>query len=184
MSNFLYDPPLAGIVTLALLTLIAAGLWVRYRKKPLLAVSLVLLVLFFAWLVIGLLFESPREESVRRVNEMAAALNAKDWAEFGENVSESYSDAKNRKKADLKKAFDDAGRLGIRAAVWNVELTDPPVVTDTEVKLRFDGKAEAQGREALAHFQVTFVKDPDGKFRLKEYKSFDYVQKNQQLDVP
>jgi hypothetical protein len=183
MPPFLSDPSPAGLITLGLLVLIAGGLWVRYRRKPLLAVFALLLVLLVAWLILAVCFESPREESVRRVSEMAAAVHAKDWAKFSESVSDSF-ETKGMKKGDLKRHFDAAGQAGVRAVAWNFDLTDPPVVSDTEVKIRFDAKAEAQGREALLHFQATFGKDPDGKFRMRKYEPFDYVQKNQPASFP
>jgi hypothetical protein len=183
MPTFLSDPPPAGLITLGLLVLVAGGLWVRYRGKPLLAAAVLLLVLLVVWVVLGLVLESPREESIRRVSEMAAAVQAKDWAKFSESVSESF-ETKGMKKADLKRHFDAAGQVGVRAVAWNFDLTEEPVVSDTEVKIRFDAKAEAQGREAFMHFQATFGKDPDGKFRMRKYEPFDYVQKKVPASFP
>ncbi len=172
MPVLISDPPLIGLFALALVVLVVGGLWLRYRKRSLLAVAGVLLVLLVAWFVAGLLLESPREESVRRVNDMAAALTAKDWAKFGENVSESF-DWEGRKKADLKGPFDLAGRQNLRAAVWSFALTDPPRVSDTEVVISFEARASPpSGEPFLRRIEATFVKDPDGKFRLKGFSPF------------
>lgn len=184
MPLFLSEPPIIALVTLGVMALILGGLWLRYRRVVLLAGSGLLLVLLVVWVVLGLMFESPREESVRRVSDMADAVTEKNWAKFGENVSESF-EAKGRKKADLKKVFDQGGAFNLRATAWDFALADPPRMTDTEVVIQFDGKATPPtGEPLLRHFEATFVKDPDGKFRMKTYKSFDFVQKNQPADVP
>jgi hypothetical protein len=184
MPTLLSDPPIAGLVTLGVLVLAAGGLWLRYRGKALLGIAAGLLVLLIVWIIFGVLFESPREEAVRRVKAMADAVTAKDWAKFGENVSESFA-AKGRKKADLKAAFDEAGRYNAEATAWEFALTDPPRVSDTEVVIQFDAKGKLPTGEQLPrHFETTFGKDPDGKFRLKSYKAFDYVQKTKEVDFP
>lgn len=184
MPTFLSDPPIAALVALGVVVLIFGGLWARYRKRPLLAAFGVLAVLLVVWIVLAVAFESPREEAVRRVNDMAAAVTAKDRAKFGENVSESFEKGK-LKKADLLGYFDQGAAYNLRATAWDFALTDPPRVTDTEVVIQFEGKAEtSRGEPLVRHFQATFVKDPDGKFRLKTYQAFDYIQKNQPADVP
>lgn len=184
MPTFLSDPPLAGLVTLGLAVLIAAGVWARYRRRVLLGVFVLLLLVFLNWLLIALANESPREEAVRRVNAMAAALETKDWAKFSEHISESFN--KNGvRKPDVKRYFDQGAAYDLRAVAWNFALTDPPQVSDTEVVIQFDAKASPPtGEPLMRHFRSTFVKDPDGKFRMKSYLAFDYVQKNQPADVP
>jgi energy-coupling factor transporter transmembrane protein EcfT len=183
MPTLLSDPPPVALVVFGVLVLVAGGLCARYRKRPLLAVFTLLTLLFLAWVTTALLVESPREEAIRRVNAMADAVTAKDWAKFSENVSESF-DWSGKKKADLKGYFDQAGQSNARAAAWNFDLTDPPVVTDTEVRLRFDAVAEGSGKKVPFHFHTTFVKDPDGKFRMRGFESFDYIQKNQPAPFP
>jgi hypothetical protein len=172
MPTFLSDPPPVALVVFGVLVLAVGGLAARYRKKPLLAAFTGLVVLLVAWLVIALLTESPREEAVRRVNAMAAAVEKKDWAAFGEHISDSFQKDK-LKKGDVKTYFDQGTALNLRAAVWDFALTDPPRVSDTEVAISFEAKASPpSGEPFLRRIEATFVKDPDGKFRLKTYDSF------------
>ena len=184
MPTFLSDPSPVVLVAFGVVVLAVGGLWVRYRTRALLAAFAVLLVLLVGWVAAALLAESPREEAVRRVNAMADAVTKKDWAKFGENVSKSFEKGKLR-KVDLKGYFDQGTAYDLRAVAWDFALTDPPRVTDTEVVIRFDGKAEtARGEPLVRHFEATFVKDPDGQFRMKTYRAFNYVQKNQPEDFP
>jgi hypothetical protein len=172
MPTFLSDPPPVALVVFGVLVLILGGLAARYRKKPLLAAFTGLVLLFVAWLVVALLTESPREEAVRRVTAMAAAVEKKDWAAFGEHISDSFQKDK-LKKADVKGYFDHGTALNLRAAVWDFALTDPPRVTDAEVVIAFEARASPpSGEPFLRRIEATFVKDPDGKFRLKTYETF------------
>lgn len=196
MPLFLSEPPVVLVALLGMLGLGVAGLGLTLRvaatDKPgvrslgrgLLGVGVLLLALAFVWFVVGFFLESPREEAVRRVDDMANAVTEKNWAKFSEHVSESFQKGK-MKKADLKGPFDQATGYNLRAVAWDFAPTDPPQVTDTEVVIQFEGKASLPtGEPLLRHFEATFVKDPDGKFRMKTYKAFDFVQKTQPADVP
>jgi hypothetical protein len=195
MPLLLSEPPVALVALLGVLGLLVAGAglvvrfavpeqpWARTLGRALLGVGGLLLLLALAWLVAGFFIESPREEAVRRVNDMANAVTENNWAKFSENVSDSF-EAKGRKKADLKGVFDQGGAYNLRAVAWDFAPTDQPL-TVTEVVIQFEGKATAAtGEPLMRHFEATFVKDPDGKFRMKTYKAFDFVQKNQPVDVP
>jgi hypothetical protein len=184
MPTFLADPPPAVYVTLILALLVVGGLWVRYRRRVLLlAATLVLACLLLVGLVAALT-ESPREQAVRKVKDMAQAVSSQDWAKFSEHVSESFN-ADGLKKGDLRGGFDLASRYGVRAAVWDFALTEPVEATDTRVVIRFDAKAEARtGEQAFKHFHATFEKDPDGQLRLRSFAPFNYVQKTQREPIP
>ncbi len=196
MPIFLSEPPVILVALLGVLGLLAAGVglvvrvtlaeqpWAKSLGRAILVVGVLLLLLAFAWFIAGFFIESPREEAVRRVGTMADAVTEKNWAKFSENVSESF-DVKGMKKADLKQRFDQGGAYNLRAVAWDFAPTDPPRMTDTEVVIQFEGKATAAtGEPLLRHFEATFVKDPDGKFRMRRYQAFDYVQKSQKEDVP
>ncbi len=195
MPPFLSEPPVVLVALLGVLGLCVAGgglvvrfavpeqPWARSLGRTLLAVGVLLLLLMLGCLIAGFMIESPREEAVRRVNDMANAMTEKNWSKFSENVSDSF-EAKGRKKADLKGVFDQGAAYNLRAVAWDFAPTDQPQ-SDTEVVIQFEGKATAAtGEPLMRHFEATFVKDPDGKFRMKTYKAFDFVQKNQPVDVP
>ena len=184
MPTFLADPPPAVYVTLILALLVVGGLWVRYRRRVLLLAAALVVACLLLVGVIATLTESPREQAVRKVNELAEAVSSQDWAKFSEHVSESFS-ADGLKKGDLRGGFNLAAQNGVRAAVWDFALTEPVEVSDTRVVIRFDAKAEARtGGQAFKHFHATFEKDPDGQLRLRSFAPFNYVQKNQREPIP
>lgn len=184
MPTFLSDPPLAVYLVLFLALLVGGGVWLRTRKKPYLIATIILAGLLVAVVLCGIAFESPREESARRVAEMAAALSAKDWNKFADHVSESF-DHKGIKKKDLKKGFDLGTQYGITATAWDFKLAEGTTPTDTRIELEFEGKATAAtGEPLLKHFRATFVKDPDGKFRMTGFTPYNYVQKKVEEPIP
>jgi hypothetical protein len=184
MPHFLSDPPPAAYVVLVLAALVGGGLWYRYRRRMLLMGVAILVTLFILLSLMAVSFESPREQSNRRVREMAQALTEKNWAKFADHVSESF-DANGLKKADLKKGFDLGVQYNLRVVAWEFALAEPVTYTDDTVVIRFDAKAEARSGEQLAkHFQATFTKDPDGQFRMTSFTPFNYVQKKLAEPIP
>jgi uncharacterized membrane protein len=184
MPTFLSDPPPALYLTLLLAALIAGGLWARYRRRSLLVAAGVVVALLVLLFALDRTNESPREQAVRRVNDMAAALTAKNWQGFSEHVSESF-DANGMKKADLRRGFDLGVQHGVRAVAWEFGLAEPVTYTDESVVIRFDAKAETPSGAPLAkHIQATFAKDPDGQFRMRSFATFNIVQKKVAEPIP
>lgn len=184
MPTVLSDPPPAVYFTLFLAALIVGGLWVRYRRRSLLLAASVVLALLLLLFAIDRTTESPREQAVRRVNEMAAALTERNWTRFAEHVSESF-DAGGLKKADLKRGFDLGVQYSVRAVAWDYALAEPVTYTDDTVAIRFDAKAETPSGQPLAkHVQATFGKDPDGQFRMRSFATFNIVQKKVAEPIP
>ena len=183
-APMLAEPPPAALFALGLLALVAGGLWLRSRKWPLLVAAAVLLLLLLGWIAAGVLLDTPRKQAERRVQAMAAALSAKNWEQFAENVSDRF-DSNGLKKADLRRKFEQGTAYNVKATAWDFAPTDPPRATETEVVLQFEGKATPPtGEPFMLHFEATFAKDPDGKFRMRSFTPFDYVQKNQKATLP
>lgn len=183
MPTFLSDPPPAVFVAFVLAVLAVGGLWVRYRRRSLLVAAAVILAVLLLLVGIASLSESPREQAVRRVTDMAAALTERNWPRFADHVSESFA-AGGLTKADLKKGFDLGTQYQVRAAVWEFDLAEPVVYTADTVAIRFDAKADSPHGQTAKHFQATFAKDPDGQFRMRTFTPFNYVQKKVAEPIP
>lgn len=82
MPTWLSDPSDGFYLVLFVLVVIAVLVWARNRTRGDLirvGIAVALLALLF---VFDSQFESPREESVRRVGEIAAAINERNWDKF------------------------------------------------------------------------------------------------------
>jgi hypothetical protein len=178
MPTFLAEPPVMVYAVLLLAALAAVGLWVRSRKPWAMILLGVCVLLALVVFLLDRFNESPREQSVRIVTEMADSIKKKDWNTFSGHVSEKFNASgmtKNQMEAFFRLAAD---RYNVRATAWEFALTDPPEMSDTEVVIRFDAKAETpDGQQVFKHFTARFVKEGD-RFRMVTFTPFNYVQKN------
>lgn len=71
MPNVLSDPPFLLYAILFIGFVIAGAVWYRLRSRKSLIAVAILALLLGALILIDRLVESPREESVRRVEAMA-----------------------------------------------------------------------------------------------------------------
>jgi len=143
-----------------------------------------ILLLAAALFLIDRTNESPREQAIRSISQMADAVQKKDWNTFSSHVSDKF-EAKGLTKKTLEGFFRIASdRYGLRAAAWDFELAEPLVYTDTEIDIRFDAKAEATGGQfAQQHFTAKFVLEGN-RFRLVSFTMYNYVQKSQVEPFP
>ena len=184
MPTVLSDPSPAFYVILVILVAVAVGIWFRFRDRGSLiraGIAVGLLALLFAcdWFV-----ESPREEAVRKVQEMSAAITARNAAKFLTHVSDSF-DYKNRKKSDSAEMVNLAKQHNVTTAVWEFNRDGYTQVSDTELDIVFDAKATGPGGEPfLRHFKVRFVKDPDGQWRVRTFTPYNIAQKTQGSEDP
>ncbi len=175
MPTFLSDPPLTTLVLLGLVALVFLGIWTRNRKLWPVLVGGVAAVLFVVLLLLGLLYESPREQAIRSITEMAESIGKKDWATFSSHISENFN-ANGMDKQGMEQGFRQLSEtFQLRATAWNFALTEPVIYTDTEIVIRFDAKGEAQGQgQALKHFTAKFVKEGD-QFRMVNFVAYNFM---------
>lgn len=177
MPTFLADPTPGFYVVLFLVTAVAVFIAAKYQDRGSLIRAAAAVVLLFALYLCDQFNESPREETLRKVEELAQAVNERSEAKFASHVSESFS-ADKLKKADVSKIVGLARQHNVTAAVWGFNRDEFKTITDREVEFTFDAKATGpNGEPFLRHFKVTFVKDPDNQWRLKSFTPYDYAKK-------
>jgi hypothetical protein len=184
MPTWLSDPSDGFYLVLFVFVVVSVTLWLRNRTRRSLmwaAVAVAVLVLVF---VCDRLFESPREEAVRRVRDISDAINARNWDKFQANLSDGF-EFKGKKKDE----FTNIVRNGVNAfnprriTAWEFKVPEGARPGgENELVIEFDGKAETD-KPFLAHFVATFVRDPDGKWRLKTFTPYEY-QRRSALDIP
>ena len=181
MPTFLSDPTPGLYFVLGVAALIAVGLLARYQDRKRLLLALVPVALLVGLFLCDFLVESPREEAVRKVQAISAAINARSVDAFLAHVSDRF-EYKGKKKADLR----NPSWLGlvqqhqVTTAVWEFNRDAVTYPSPTEVEIVFDGKGQPQAdRPAVFHFRTRFVKDADGQYRLQSFKVFNIAQKEQ-----
>ena len=174
MPTALSDPSSTLYFVLAVIVVITGAFWIKNRTRPTLIAFAGSAALLLGLFLIDRLIESPREEASRRVEAMAAAATAANPDAFLENISKSF----NYKGADRER-LRQSGAWGLirqhqaRVAVWGLGHDDYSRPNDNEVEVGFYAKAQTPSNEALLRYvKATFVKDPDGAYRLKTFKFF------------
>jgi hypothetical protein len=168
MPTVLSDPPFAvylGLVGLVVVTGVVAA---RYQSRRSVAAFGVALSLLLAVFLTDRLVESPREEAVRKVQEMAAAVNAKDWAGVGSHISDRF-DHNGKKKADLL----NAARAVPENRPLSVKSFDRSAVeylSETRLRIEFIGHAG----DYPVYADATFERDPDGQYRMVGFDLYDH----------
>ena len=188
MPTFLSDPPQAVYLVLIGAVLVTGVVFARYqdrkRLRPL-GVALGLLLLVY---LLDSLFESPREEAVRKVQAMADAATAADPNRFIEHVSPSFSyRGAKREKLKTSAAWDHIRANHVRIAVWDFSRDAFEQVSDTEVEIGFYAKAQVPSGGAMVRYiKARFVRDPDGQYRVKTFGFYDSAEHglNQEVDPP
>lgn len=175
MPTFLSDPSPAFYLILVVLTLVAGGIWYRFRDRGSL-VRVGLAAGLLALLFVGdLLFESPREEGVRKVNEMCMAATESNADKFVANVSESFeSYGANREKVRKSGAWDMVRHYQASINATGCDRVGYRDINATEFEQDFLATAKAKDGGVLQRYvRARFVKDPDGKYRLKSVKFYN-----------
>lgn len=181
------DPSPTVYVVLILAALIWGGVALRYPKRMtriVAAVWIALLILIFA---IDFFVESPREQSVRKVSAMVDAMNARNSDALLAHASESF-DYKGQKKSRLGSVelWNVLRSQNVRVSVWDFSRDDVQMPDDTTTVIGFMAKGEGGGRQVPMYIRATFVRDPDGQWRVRTFATYDPLQKarGSELTIP
>jgi len=114
-----------------------------------------------------------KAELVRKVNDMAIAMNERDTDKLFENVSDNFRSPQGKDKQQLRETLTSylkAGKVK-NVRVWDISCVDPPSRDHPPARVSFTAKAEGEsGRELLADCEATFDYDPDHGWRLQSIR--------------
>ncbi len=181
MPNFLSDPPFLLYAILFIGFVVAGAVWYRLRSRKSLIAVTAIGVLLGALILIDRFVESPREESVRRVEAMAAAATARDPTRFVEQLAKSFAyNGKTREDVRNSGIWNLIREYNARVAVWGLGKDDFQILSDTEIEFGFYAKGQASGHPAaeVRYILSRFVKEADGAYRLKSMKFYSLQNGN------
>jgi hypothetical protein len=138
------------------------------------------------------LFESPREEAVRRAKAMVMAADAKDNEAFVSHLADSVSYEGDStlpiifSRDQLRHApfWNLLRQNNAHVAAWDFSRTDVIEIDDKTIEIGFLAKGEAEGKQVPAYFRARFTRQPDGTMKMSSFASFDAVQRtNQRISI-
>jgi hypothetical protein len=200
MPTWLSDPPTSLYLLLGAaggLALLAAYFLPGGRPKGrgpkpkgpsprawLIAIGALALLLLFGLGVCDWLYESDREQIVRKLHEMSEGVREKDLDRSFRHVSDSFHVGQSG-KAQFRSLADQAVRSGqvTDIAVWDVVI-EPIGKDDTKAKVRFRFKPKGGAFRDEVHFigKAVFVREADGQWRLLSFEVF--IPPNERDPVP
>jgi hypothetical protein len=145
--------------------------WWQIRKFLfLLAVALVVAAIGL-YALLDRVVETDREQLVRKVNELAAAVNARNVDALFENVSDNFRSARGEDKQRFRETvanYIQGGMVG-NVRVWDIVCEGTPSRNHSPAHVVFSAKAES-GRELLADCDTTFEYDAQHGWRLRSLR--------------
>jgi hypothetical protein len=183
MLNSFIDPSPAFYLLLLIIGLVLLAAWSRTRKRKylvLLAADLALAVAVFA---LDLAFESPREQVVRKIDEAARSIEARDLNKFFGHVSDRfhYGTSDKAKFRSVMEQYRSAGQIQ-SVRVWDIQVEkypgqegNPPDEMTVRFRFKVTGHYGGGPQEGMFTCRTVFVRDPDGEWRLKGFEVYPLV---------
>ena len=198
MSDWLFEGRPTVYVILAAVAVLLFVAWVQTRKRPWFYAAVASLALVGLYFLLDRLVETDREQILRKVEEMSAGVRERSVDRIFANVSEQFH-LNGSGRAAFRQLADRALRTG---EVTDVTVWDFAFPEDFRTRVRRTGTAGApeqdgarvsfmvkpQGPRLGAPFfrcDATFVRDPDGQWRLFTFQLFQPgVDSNQPFQIP
>jgi hypothetical protein len=194
--DWLFEGRTSVYVSLAAIALVMLLAWQQTRKRFCLIGLAAAVGLAGLYFLLDRLVETGREQVVRKVQEMAAGVRARDVNAIFNHVSERFS----RGGADRTRFRDMVdgvlrARMVDEVEVWEFTFPEdfratvslPGQETPAET-IRFSFRAKAKGGMATENVgnpcEARFVRDPDGQWRLLDFQVFNPVLTNQREPIP
>src|SRR5579872_4774100 len=193
MPTFLSDPPFILYAILVLATIASLGVWFNKRTRVTLIVFGCCLAALLLLFLIDRLFESPREESVRRVQEMAKAIDDRNTDAFLSHIADNFEyQGENGQPTPVSRQYlRQSGiwpvlkQYNVHVGVWDFTRDDVTVVDENTIEIGFLGKAEAEGKQAPMYFRARFTRQADGQMKLTRLASYDPMKRtNERKAIP
>ena len=193
MPTFLSDPPFAVYISLVVAVIVTGMLWFSRRDRNSSIALGCALSLLVAIALLDHLFESPREESVRRVNEMIEAANARNPEAFLNHVADAiqYQGESSNTITVTKDELRRSGFWGIlrqfnvQVAAWDFSRSDVAYIDDNNIEIGFLASGKADGKQIPMYFRAKFTRQPDGQMKLSALASYDPIKRvNERKSIP
>lgn len=191
MPTFLSDPAPALYLILVGFVVVSGAIAARKQDRRSLAVFGVACALLLVVFLLDRTGESPREEAVRRVQELARAADTRNRDEFISHVADrvefpnaSPPVTKSREQIKNSPFWDLLRAHNVHVAVWDFSRDDVREIDANTVEVGFLGKGEAEGKQFPVYLRATFARQPDGKFRLTKIATFHPTNHAEPLAVP
>lgn len=193
MPTFLSDPPFVVYMILTLAVIVSGLVWFNTRERRSLTVFGCFILLLGLVFLLDRLFESPREEAVRRVQAMTKAADARDTDAFLSHIADKfqYQGEGEQSKTIERDALRHSGiweilkQHNVHVAAWDFARDDVKEIDANTIEIGFLAKGEADGKQAPMYFRTKFSRQSDGQMKLTGLSSYDPLKRtNERKSIP
>lgn len=183
MPTALSDPSIALYAILGVATVLLGILALRRQKRSDLINFCIPAAALIALFVIDKAVESPREQTVRKIQEMGKASRDKKYDDIFTHVSDSFRYRTLDKKA-LRERAKQADGMGFGGfAEYDLARSSFIPMQDGTIEQGFRVNVKLT-QDVPFYVKGTFKKDPDGEWRLVTFKLFDPINMNDEKEIP
>jgi hypothetical protein len=177
MPTFLSDPSTSVYLLLGTAAIVAGAVWLSGRSRKALVATAVCGLLLGLVYLIDFLVESPREQAVRKMRELALATQTNDSPGITRHFAEQFRYGSTTKKQVAEQIQRVKGRFPgwNGGAVWGFDRESFEQLSETQLKIGFSG--QAKDFPQTQHYLVaTYQKEPDGEWRILKVAFYDAMQ--------
>jgi hypothetical protein len=186
MPDWLAEPDSTLLLALAAVAVCLVAAWWQTRRRQWLIAAAVFAVAAGLLFLFDRLYQSDREQIAGQLQTMAAAVPGRDLDRIFAQVSDSFANERFSNKRGFREYCDSrVQRFGVReVVVWDVQTTEMNEARDhATVTFRFKVHAEVSRGEFFLCRSV-WLKEPDGRWRLKSFSVFPPTGFDAPLPIP
>jgi hypothetical protein len=192
--DWLFEGRLAVYLSLLAFAVVCLVAWQRTRRGVAVIAIGIVLILAGLYFMLDRLVETDREQIERKLLDMAANVQTQNVAAIFSHVSEDFrggSGAKERFRqfAESHLQRGDVTSVAVRDIEFPEDFRSPIQIPGRQAEgARFSFRVNthggiAEGWQALG--QARFVRDPDGQWRLFDFRLFNpVVNSNEPIAIP
>lgn len=191
MPPILSDPPPALFLLLIVAVLISAAILYRRQNRKSLVVFAVIAILLVGLWIVSALYESPREEAVRRIQLMVQAVNERSAERFVAQTTDPVDYRTSGGSRMLTKAEVRNSRFwgllaehNVEAGAWDFDRNEVREVAPDAIEIGFLAQGTVQGKPTPFYFRTVFRKQSNSEWLLASVSCFNPVNRNQPESIP
>ena len=167
MFDWLFEGRPSVYIALAGVAVLLLILWWQRRKRGLLISAGFVAVLIGLYVLLDVAIETDREQIVRKINAMIAAVNAHRLDDAFIHISDQFRSAHGKSKAELRAMAEmHMNRRYVESVkVWDITLPERPSREHPPARVFFSAKTFGV-QEFLADCNTTFDFSPQHGWRL------------------
>jgi hypothetical protein len=175
LFDWLFEGRTNVYVVLAALAVFLLLVWWQTRRRWFLVGIPIVVALIGLYALLDKWVETDREQIVRKVQDMAAAVNARNLDRLLEHISDHFRSPQGKDKQQLRDTVASylQGGMVSNARVWDIVCEERPSREQGTVRVFFRAKADGGGRELLADCEADFDFDPNHGWRMRSLRLFE-----------